>query len=274
MRRTHPARTPRPVITVTSDFGDTDSYSAQLSGVLLSECPDVDVLQLSHNIPAHDLAHAARFLAEAVPRFPAGVVHLAVVDPGVGGTRRPVIIKCKTGETKEFFLVGPDNGIFHKITSSCTIQAWEIHTGRSNLTTFDGRDLFAPAAAKLAAGAKPEELGTLIDLAAAPLTTLPDDEPERLEGGIICGKIVYFDRFGNAISNIRGKFEEIKDVRLRDDLPVLKLVRTYEEIEAGTIAALINSQGVLELAAPGASARASFGLVIGDTVRVEGKGTV
>jgi S-adenosyl-L-methionine hydrolase (adenosine-forming) len=153
------------IVTLLTDFGDRESYVGVMKGVMTQICPALTIIDLTHQIPAFDIA-AARFnLMAAYPYFPAGTVHVAVVDPGVGGTRRAIAVELSTG-----FLVGPDNGVFSGVLSQNAALTgveltnpdyWWITQPSS---TFHGRDIFAPVAAHLARGVALDTIGTPIDV--------------------------------------------------------------------------------------------------------------
>lgn len=187
---------PRPILTLTTDFGTLDPYVAQMKGVLVSLVPDAHIVDLSHEIPFGDVRAGALFLEAAVPRFPVATVHVAVIDPGVGGRRRPLAVATERG-----LLVGPDNGLFsaflgHAATRAVVLDARE-HWGDSVSHTFHGRDVFAPVAARLASGLDLDAVGS------------PCSDPVRLTwpaphtcDGAVDGEIIHVDHFGNLVSNI------------------------------------------------------------------------
>src|SRR5205823_6052159 len=138
------------IITLTTDFGTADGYVGAMKGVIAREC-EATVVDIAHDIPPGDLAHAAWVLATAAPHFPAGTIHVVVVDPGVGGARQAVVAR-----TRRYWFIGPDNGVLAYVTDS-TSQAWSLRTESGAISpTFHGRDVFAPAAAALARGAAPD----------------------------------------------------------------------------------------------------------------------
>ena len=186
-----------PVVTLTTDFGTRDSYAAQLKGVLLARCARLRVIDLTHDIAAHDVLEGALFLAGAVPAFPPGTVHLAVVDPGVGGARRRVAVEA-AGQR----IVCPDNGLLTLLAREHPIEAAHELTNpdlrREPVSaTFEGRDVFAPAAAHLACGGALADLGPPV----TGLARLDVPEPEPTADGAR-GEVMHIDRFGNAITNI------------------------------------------------------------------------
>lgn len=184
------------VITVLTDFGVRDPYVGVMKGVMLAVNPCAAVIDITHELAPQDVEEASFLIGEYFPYFPKGTVHLAVVDPTVGSSRKPLVV-AHDGH----FFVGPDNGIFTLLFAAGNAETYEITNRRfmreALSGTFHGRDVFAPAAAHLSAGVAPHELGPV---AGGPVM-LPDLMPtvsrDRMEG-----RIVRFDRFGNAISNI------------------------------------------------------------------------
>lgn len=240
-----------PIITLTTDFGTRDSYVAQVKGVLLRLGPkDLQIVDLGHDIAPQAVREGAFFLREAVPRFPAGTIHLAVVDPGVGSARRPI-----AAFGADQLLVGPDNGLFGFVLGP-DFCAHRIETAGPTIapsSTFHARDVFAPAAARLACGEPLMALGPQV----FDPVRLPWPAPALREGAVI-GEIVHVDRYGNLISNIeRAHVPDRAAVRaaLRGFGPV-PIRDYYAEVAAGELVALFGSGGLLEIAARDASAAA------------------
>ena len=251
-------------VTLTTDFGTRDSYVAQLKGVLLAGCADVLVHDLTHGIAPHDVVEGALFLAGAVPAFPPGTVHLAVVDPGVGGDRRRIAVEV-AGQR----VVCPDNGLLTLLARSHPIDAVHELTNprfwrEPASATFEGRDMFAPAAAHLACGGALADLGPSV---AEPMQlALP--EPSAGEHGVL-GEVVHVDRFGNAITNIPASMlPEAGEARVHAAGRDLALLRTYADAEAGDALALMGSSGYVEVAVGEGSAAEALGLGRGDAVRL------
>ena len=253
------------IVTLTTDFGARDSYVAQLKGVLLACCEAVRVLDLTHGIPPHDIVEGALFLAGAVPAFPPGTVHLAVVDPGVGTARRAMAV-----EVAGQFVVCPDNGLLTLLARSHPIAAAHELTNpdlrrEPASATFQGRDVFAPAAGHLARG------GALADLGppATDLVQLAAPEPVAGEGAVR-GEVMHVDRFGNAITNIPASMlpDAPRGVRVQVAGRPLPLLRTYADAGRGEPLALVGSNGYVEVAVREGSAADALGLGRGDAVRV------
>ena len=256
------------IVTLTTDFGTRDPYVAQLKGVLLARCEGVRIHDLTHEIAPLDVLEGALFLAAAVPTFPPGTVHLAVVDPGVGTARRA--IAASVGRQH---VICPDNGLLTLLARRAAIE--EVRSiERASLRrepvspTFHGRDLFAPAAAFLACGGAFEELGPPV---AAPVE-LPLPRP-RVEGDRLAGEVLHIDRFGNAISNLaRSDVEAVaagRAIRVEAGGRRLPLARTYGDVAEGEALALIGSADLLEVAVRGGSAATALGLGRGSEVTVE-----
>lgn len=251
-----------------SDFGTKDYYVAAVKASMKIICPDVEIIDISHEVPPWSLLTGCYILSCCFDDFPPETVFLAVVDPGVGTRRRPLVVR-----SKRYWFVGPDNGLL-----TCTaekdppLNAWVIEnppTSRKKSHTFHGRDIFGPVAALLACGGNPWEIGREY----AELSRLSIWEPVVMEGAVV-GRVVHIDRFGNAALNIRREFLDAHfgglEERITLEIPKgsaeVPFKRTYGEVERGEPLALINSCGFLELAVNQGSAADLFGLAIGDTV--------
>lgn len=255
----------RPIVTLLTDFGTEGPYAAALRGVLLARCPDATIVDLTHEIPRHDIPGGAYVLAAAAPWYPAGTVNLAVVDPGVGGPRRAVAVVAG-GQ----FFVGPDNGLF-TLVAERGAEFREIDPGplgvRAPSATFHGRDLFAPAAAALASGTAFAAIG-------APVTDpVRLDLTPRAAGGRLSARVLHVDRFGNVTTAItpadltRAGFADPAALTLDDPrVPAMPLVRTYGEGPPDRPFLLWGSSGRLEIALDRASAAARLGVRAGDEV--------
>jgi S-adenosylmethionine hydrolase len=240
--------TKRPIITLLSDFGNLDSYVGVMKGVMLSLNPEAVLVDLTHGVPPQDTISGAFLLAEAAPYFPPGTIHLAVVDPGVGTSRRALAARAR-----EQFWVGPDNGLFYLVfQEGAAPDAVSLENAdyfrESVSSTFHGRDVFAPVAAHLS-------LGTPLEAFGPPLPdpiVLPWPEPE-ITPDAIRGEIVHVDGFGNLVSNIRGAelltwLGDAPHVVILSSLTLKGLARTYGETPPGEFAALVGSHGYLEIA--------------------------
>lgn len=257
----------RPVVALLTDFGLRDHYVGTMKGVVLGICPDVALVDISHDVPAHDTLAGALELAAAYRYFPAGTIFLVVVDPGVGSSRRGVAV-----ESGEYRFVAPDNGVLTSVLDEHppkrVVELSERRYARPTVSrTFEGRDRFAPAAAWLAKGIDLAALGR----AAPPLFRLDLPKPV-VAAGSIAGEVVRVDRFGNLVTNIdRRIFESVADriIEIRaGERQIDRVVSTYADAAAGEICGLFGSTDHLEIAANGASAAAMLGLGRGTPVHV------
>jgi len=265
--------TPNGIVTLTTDFGTRDAYVGAMKGVLLAIAPQLRIHDVAHGVEPQNVAHAATVLRGACPWFPAGTVHIAVVDPGVGTARAPVLILAG-GQA----FVGPDNGLFAPVVARLdgAQASYRIdphgdlarHLPRRRATTFDGRDLFAPVAALLAAGLlAPHAVGPTHSL-----LPLPVSEPVHVPGAIE-GRIAYYDHFGNAITNVGSQHLAVLGagpfVVLLPGAETVALRATYGDAPHGAMLALIGSEGLVEIAVRDGSARARLALDVGTAIRVE-----
>lgn len=255
-------------ITLTTDFGTRDPYVAQLKGVLLSDGPKgLEIVDLSHDLAPFDVHAAALFVRAALPRFPSGTIHLAVVDPGVGSQRRALIVSLR-GMT----LVGPDNCLFSYLFDGSE-QVYAIDPARLGerpiSSTFHGRDLFAPVAARLAQGEPPDTFGPRIDSykhMAFPMV--------EIRGGAIYGRVIHVDRYGNLLTNVtdatlRGFFgDDLRSATVTLAEHSAALRDHYAQVQEGQLVALIGSSGLVELSAREASAANVLNAAVGRVVKV------
>ena len=264
----------RPLVSFVSDFGYEDWFVGVVHGVVLEICPRARIVDLTHEIPPGQIERAAFVLEAAGPDLPAGTVHLAVVDPGVGTARRALAVRAR-GQ----LFVGPDNGILEWALSdpaaeahSLTQERWFRHPVSR---TFHGRDVFAPVAAHLASGAPLEAFGPRI-----PDPMRLPRPPLHAQDGELVGRVMFVDRFGNALTNLTasalsdafpGAPEETLEVRI-GSRSIRGLARSYGDAPIGTLVAIIGSSGRLEIAQVGGSAAITFGLGEGDPVLVSAAG--
>lgn len=260
---------PRPLVTLTTDFGTRDGYVAQMKGVLLSEGPPgLQLMDLSHDLARQDVMGAALFAEAAYGRFPAGTVHVMVVDPGVGSARHALAI-VSGGQ----HFVGPDNGVFGLcLEHDATAYAVDLARLRRPVSpTFHGRDVFAPAAAALARGEAPGTLGPLVTELAGISMPLA-----QFEGSRALGEIIHIDRFGNCITNLTAAtlaaFGQGDPLEVTCTQPIGPLRGHYAEVAVGGLLALIDSGGRLEIAVREGSAAAELSLVRGARVTVQRAG--
>ena len=224
-----------------TDFGAESVYVAEVRAVLVGLAPESQMIDLSHSITPYNVREAEYFLRRSAHLYPRGTVHLVVVDPGVGSTRRGIAV-CSQGH----YFVGPDNGVMGNFTETKGAKVVELNRPdffRQPVSpTFHGRDIFAPVAARLATGMLLESLGTVID---DPII-LKSPSPE-VEGGAIKGQVVEVDRFGNLITNIPVVLApESSTVCVGTQKATW--VKSYSEGKAGTLLVLESSDGYVELA--------------------------
>ncbi|HEY2422965.1 MAG TPA: SAM-dependent chlorinase/fluorinase [Chthoniobacterales bacterium] len=256
------------IVTLLTDFGLDDYYVAAMKGVILSRCSQVHVVDISHGIAPQNVLSAAYVSLGAYQQFPAGTVHLAVVDPGVGSSRRGLIL-----QTDRYLFVGPDNGLFSLVTPELA-EAFEIQPSAylpaTVSNTFHGRDIFAPVAAALAAGIKPEELGS------------PIGDPKRLaplaqvNRSKIKSQIIHIDRFGNGVTGIErhrlgsGLVPGSFSVRIGDSV-IEQQKRFYAEppVISGEPFVIWGSLNFLEISVTNGSAAVLLRLTCGQEVKLE-----
>lgn len=253
------------IITLLTDFGHTDVYVGVMKGVILGICARATLVDLTHMVPPQDVVAGMERLAEAWPYFPHGTVHLAVVDPGVGSSRAPLVI-----EANGHLFVGPDNGIFTSVLQRFPLaRVHRLEASEYRLpvvsATFHGRDVFAPAAAWLAMGVQPQMLGPRH----ADPVLLARAVSTPLDGGGHLGHLTASDGFGNLGSTLEAPLGLSEGWRVRFRTLTLPLLRTYSDVDRGTLMALVGSSGRIELAVNGGSAQALLGAARGEPIRLE-----
>ena len=257
----------RPVLTLTTDFGQKDGFVGAMKGVILSICPDAAMVDISHEIRPQAVQQAAYVLSTAVAYYPPGAVHLVVVDPGVGSQRRPIAV-----QTARAAYVAPDNGVLSlALAQDPARQAVHltepVYRLSSVSATFHGRDIFAPAAAHLARGAPLQEMGDALPV--SDLIELPIPAPKPDPGGGWRCAILHVDRFGNLIANFRLPSRQ-RGLRVRaGQRRIEQISRTFSDVEPGELVAYEGSSGYLEIAVREASAAQALSLGVGDTVLIE-----
>jgi S-adenosylmethionine hydrolase len=241
------------VIALLTDFSWHNWYLGVMKGVILGLNPEVRIVDLCHDVSSQDVREGSFVLKNSFEYFPAGTVFLCVVDPGVGGDRRNLIV-----ETDKYFFVGPDNGILSCVFEKGIVRkVYAVKPGKHTLPlhgrTFLGRDVFAPMATHLTLGIEPSEMGEAVDS----VLTVPALKPYVNKKGEVSGRAVYVDTFGNIITNISEEFLEKElgkkidwdNVTVRVGKRRLKGVnRYYEQGKLGKLMALFDSWGYLELA--------------------------
>jgi S-adenosylmethionine hydrolase len=242
-----------PVIALFTDFGWEDPYVAQMKGVILTTYPAARILDLTHTVPQFNVAESAYLLDQSAEEFPTGTIFVAVVDPQVGTERDPVLIQTSKGK----YFIGPDNGLFTQVIDREGFsKAWKLDKPEffrpgNTSSTFHGRDIFAPVAAHLAAGADPEKMGTPLKN----LTMLPIKDPS-FASGTISVQVLHVDHYGNIVLNLRsdseiaGKFKEgnLVKISIGKESYSGPLVKTYNDGEKGRLILLYGGSGLLEIA--------------------------
>jgi S-adenosylmethionine hydrolase len=255
----------RPLITLLTDFGTADGYVAEMKGVLYSLAPEARVVDLSHEIAPQDVEAARLAVARYWRRFPPQTIHLVVVDPGVGSPRGALAVR-----SEDRVLLGPDNGVLSPALLVAGARAVTLTVPASASPTFHGRDLFAPAAARIAMGAPLDGLGPAAD---SPIMRRTP-EARRLGNGAIQGEVISIDRYGNAITNIVAfpatQAREGEQVFVEIAGRTIPVARAYADVQPLGAVALCGSSGLLEIAVRDGSAAKTLGLVRGAVVTLHG----
>ncbi|MFO0773298.1 MAG: SAM-dependent chlorinase/fluorinase [Nitrospiraceae bacterium] len=262
-----------PLVTLLTDFGQRDHFVASMKGVILGISPHVNLVDVSHQVTAHKIEEAAYLLKSSYRYFPEGTIHVVVVDPGVGTARRALL-----ATSSRYFFLAPDNGVLsYALEDESGVEVRQIENKQYRLdaegATFEGRDLFAPCAAWLTRGQQPGSYGRLIQ----DYVRLPRQKPD-LKTGVLHGRVLYIDRFGNVITNITPyELREWRGVTKRSDgeavvsiggRDIHGLLTTYAEGDGHAPGALINSHGQLELFVKEGRACDVLHVGIGDAVDV------
>ncbi len=257
------------LVTLLTDFGTADGYVAAMKGVLYSAAPELRVVDLSHEVAPQDVLHAGLVWRASLNYFPAGTVHVAVVDPGVGTKRRILAVQLDSGGV----LLAPDNGLIpYAVDRVAMLRMYAVENtlyfSRTVSATFHGRDIFAPVAARLASGLDPSALGPSVSECVG--SGLPPVRVRSIDGEQIeeRGEVILVDRFGNAITNLsprpRARFARLDAGAHTFD----RLCRTYGEVSTGDPLVLTSSFGFLEVAVRERSAARQLELHRGDPVAV------
>lgn len=243
------------LVTLLTDFGTSDGYVAEVKGVILTALPDAILVDITHQVPPGDLRAGQFLFGRTWRRFPAGTVHLVVVDPGVGTSRRAL-----AAEAAGHLFVAPDNGLLTSIADDA--QFVSLPVPPSAAPTFHARDVFAPAAARLAMGISLDDLGDVVtDAVRSPLPA------PRVDGVAMLGEVMYVDRFGTLVSNIPAEEVDpgVRIVVEGNDVGALR--RTFGDVEPGQLVAYAGSAGEVEIAVRGGSAARLLGVGVGAEVR-------
>lgn len=261
------------LITLTSDFGLKDPFAGMMKGVIYNINGSANIVDITHEIRSQDILEGAFIISQSYRFFPKDTVHVAVVDPGVGSTRRPILVMASG-----HYFIGPDNGILSLVIdedpNSKVIEITkEQYFLRSVSATFHGRDIFAPAAAWLSKGVDPAHFGSVISNYTSLMMPAIEKGP-----GYIKGKVIYIDRFGNVITNIPSALlntliqSGISMSSLKTKISgaeITGLNRYYAEVKVGEIGAIIDSFGLFEIYAYMGSAAKILYAGKGDTVEIQ-----
>ncbi|MGD0499000.1 MAG: SAM-dependent chlorinase/fluorinase [Bryobacteraceae bacterium] len=257
----------RPILTLTTDFGLSDHYVASMKGVILSICPQAQIVDISHDVKPFEISEGAYLIAQAYRSFPRKTVHVVVVDPGVGTARRPILMEA-AGQC----FVAPDNGalamIYSREAHKIRLISNEKYFRQPVSRTFHGRDIFAPVAAHIAAGEPPSCMGKLVHDYLRPVF----EKPQRTGKRTWVGRILKIDRFGNVVTNFHAS--EFPDLERKDFFLALGprqvgvMARTYAECAPGELFLIEGSSGYLEISVGQASAAKQIGCETGAAVEL------
>ena len=254
------------IISLTTDFGLADHYVGVMKGVIASIDPSLQVIDICHDIPACSVAEGAFVIAQSCRFFPAGTVHVVVVDPGVGTSRHPLVV-----ESAGHYFVAPNNGLLSQVYEKGPFQARVIDVKRHALQpmsrTFHGRDVFAPVAARLASGRPFEEFGE----PAGQCVQLASTIPQKTSPGKWLGRILQIDRFGNMVTSFPEKLLPPGGggfLLLAGNLQVSSQAEAYGQAEAGQAFAIAGSSGYVEVSVAQRSAAKLAGAKVGDSIEL------
>jgi len=261
----------RHIITLLTDFGVQDAYVSSMKGVILDICPEAVIIDISHNVRKFDVRQGTFLLCQAASYFPEGTIHTVVIDPGVGTERRRIIVKGKRG-----VFVGPDNGVLSlAVQKEGFVKGVEIREKKFMLpnpsTTFEGRDVFAPASAYLACGVELEEFGPRISRMVTPSFTRATCTKDKL-----VGEVLHVDRFGNVITNIQrsllSSFKavegEVFQAKIAKDCARITFSRTYGNVPVGALVMVVGSGDFLEISVNRGCANDLFKADVGSRIEI------
>jgi len=259
---------PKPILTLTTDFGWADHYVGTIKGVILGICPQAQIVDISHGVTPFEIGEGAYLIAQAYRYFPKKTVHVVVVDPGVGTARRPILMEA-AGQ----YFVAPDNGVLSMVLSREAGAKFRLFSNAKYFlprvsTTFHGRDIFAPVAAHLAAGVPAARMGKRIEDYLKP----GFDKPHRAGKRTWMGRILKIDRFGNVITNFH--VDDFGDLALRNfslafgPVAVTALARNYAERAPGELFAILGSSGYYEVSVSQGSAAKAIGCETGAAIEL------
>lgn len=251
------------IVTLLTDFGLSDSYVAQMKGVILSQHPDARLVDITHQVPPQDILYASRSLANAWSYFPKGTVHMVIVDPAVGTKRERLVV-----ESKGHFFVAPDNGVLSFLSFDPSTKFYNINLQNIKVQnpsfTFEGRDVFAPAVNAILSGSRASDMGFHTQHVREIHFPKPLVHQDHIEG-----EIISFDHYGNMVTNItRDLVGDLAYQIQVGNIMVGKIAKTYADMVPGELLALVNSSGYLELSVSGGSAKEKFNFVRGQKVKL------
>lgn len=259
---------PKPILTLTTDFGTADHYVGAMKGVILGICPQAQIVDISHEVGAYEIMEGAYTIAQAYTCFPKKTVHVVVVDPGVGSARRPILMEA-AGQ----YFVAPDNGVLAMIYArekhKIRLISKDRYFRKPVSSTFHGRDIFSPVAAHLASGIAPARMGSLIDDYLRP----GFQRAERTGKHTWVGQILKIDRFGNMVTSFH--VDEFPNLEQRAFSLMLGgqeigvMARHYAEAPAGELVAIVGSGGYLEISLNQGSAAQRTGCQTGAAVELK-----
>ena len=259
---------PRPILTLTTDFGLSDHFVGAMKGAILSVCPRAQIVDISHQVAPFAIAEGAYLIAQAHRFFRAGTVHVVVVDPGVGTARRPIL-----AEAAGQYFVAPDNGVLSLIYSTgkhrVRVITNEKYFRKPVSRTFHGRDIFGPVAAHLGAGVAPARFGKAI----ADFVRLPLEHPQKSGKSVWTGQVLQVDRFGNVVTNF--SVSEFPHLRKRKFTLLVgrnrisAIADTYTEHAPGELFLIAGSSGYLEISTNQGSAARQLECATGSAVELK-----
>ncbi len=253
---------PRPIITLTTDFGHSDHYVGVMKGVILQIAPQAEIIDITHDLAAYEIGEAAFVVEQTYRYFPKKTIHVAVIDPGVGSARRPILVDA-AGQ----YFIAPDNGVLTPVLNKEKHTAREMTSSKFFLNpvsrTFHGRDIFAPCAAHLARGIKPASFGKRIEDHMRMFMPVPTRTSKRAW----TGSVLRIDRFGNMITNYSAaefSWIEARPFEMAVGMQqVRRIALNYSDCEPGELFLIHGSSGYLEISASQSSAAKMVGCSVG-----------
>jgi hypothetical protein len=265
----------RPLVSLLTDFGQREPFVGIMKGVILGLCPEATIVDLCHEVPPYQILSGSFLLASVIPYFSAGTIHVAVVDPGVGGSRRPILAHIGNQ-----FFVAPDNGLLSYPMAMGAVSEVRVITAREYLldsisATFHGRDVFAPVAGHLACGIPFDRFGSVI----SDVLRLQIPRPYRDASGALVGEVLWIDRFGNCLTSITQEDltcfvstpEQTVQVHLLGKA-LGRVVSFFGALQPGGRGAIVGSTGHLELFIHQGNLAQEWSVTLGTTLTLEAIG--